>query len=215
MFIYVYMYICNIGHLAFKHAWFYFCSKFPQNLNCIISWQLSDLDFPHPLWLKSKLLWKTLDPFAAALRSRFRRMRIWMRAFPLTSQTWSCLGGSAFLLATHGKMFPAQMAFFGRLGYTTNHISQDRFPQIHQLECLALGLPMGCCAVFCPCKVYASATWLGILVYLMIWFLSVFALNMNIYRIPFFCTQMIIWFTWCQHTCYPRTEFSMSWSFDR
>ena len=44
------------------------------------------------------------DPFAAALRSRFRWMCIWMKAFPLTSQTWSCLGGSAFPSATHGKM---------------------------------------------------------------------------------------------------------------
>ena len=95
-------------------------------------------------------------------------MCIWMKAFLPTSQTWSCLGGSAFPLVIHGKMCLVQMVFFETSECQTNHTKKNLL-DIHQLECrvkLPLGMPVGCCGIFRPCKTYASAKWLGILVYL-------------------------------------------------
>ena len=56
------------------------------------------------------------------------------------------------------KDVPGIKCIFWQSGYPTNHTRID-FPQVRQLvSCgIALGLPMGCCGVFCPCKIYASA----------------------------------------------------------
>ena len=56
------------------------------------------------------------------------------------------------------KDVPGIKCFFWQSGYPTNHTRID-FPQVRQLvSCgIALGLPMGCCGVFRPCKIYASA----------------------------------------------------------